>query len=47
MKGKNATQQEILRKLIQPFVLRRLKTDKTIIQDLPEKIELKDHITSI
>ena len=28
-----------LRKLIQPYVLRRLKTDQTIIKDLPAKIE--------
>lgn len=28
-----------LRRLISPFILRRLKTDKTIISDLPEKIE--------
>jgi uncharacterized Zn finger protein/superfamily II DNA or RNA helicase len=27
------------RKLTEPFVLRRLKTDKTIISDLPDKIE--------
>ena len=30
----------ILRSLVQPFILRRLKTDKTIIQDLPEKQEM-------
>ncbi len=30
-----------LRKLTQPFILRRLKTDKRIISDLPDKIELK------
>lgn len=30
-----------LKRLIQPFVLRRLKTDKTIINDLPEKMEMK------
>jgi SNF2 family DNA or RNA helicase len=28
-----------LRRLIQPYVLRRLKTDRTIIEDLPEKTE--------
>jgi SNF2 family DNA or RNA helicase len=28
-----------LRSLVQPFILRRLKTDKDIIQDLPEKQE--------
>lgn len=31
----------VLQRLIQPFVLRRLKTDKAIIQDLPEKMEMK------
>ncbi len=30
-----------LRTLVQPYVLRRLKTDKTVIQDLPDKIEQK------
>jgi SNF2 family DNA or RNA helicase len=30
-----------LRKLTGPFLLRRLKTDRTIIQDLPEKMEMK------
>ncbi len=30
-----------LRKLTQPFILRRLKTDKTIISDLPDKTEMK------
>ena len=30
---------ETLRSLVQPFILRRLKTDRTIIQDLPEKQE--------
>jgi len=32
-----------LRRIVSPFVLRRLKTDKTIIKDLPEKIEMKEH----
>src|SRR5436853_263206 len=30
-----------LRKLTEPFILRRLKTDKTIISDLPDKMEMK------
>ncbi|MGI8968256.1 MAG: DEAD/DEAH box helicase [Chloroflexota bacterium] len=30
-----------LRKLVEPFILRRLKTDKRIIDDLPDKIEQK------
>jgi SNF2 family DNA or RNA helicase len=36
-------QAAILKKLIQPFVLRRLKTDKNIIKDLPDKIESKQY----
>jgi non-specific serine/threonine protein kinase len=31
-----------LRDVVNPFILRRLKTDKRIIGDLPEKIEIKD-----
>ncbi len=34
-----------LRKMVSPFLLRRLKTDKTIINDLPEKIEMKTYST--
>jgi superfamily II DNA or RNA helicase len=30
-----------LRNLIRPYILRRLKTDKTVIADLPEKTEIK------
>jgi SNF2 family DNA or RNA helicase len=30
-----------LRAVVNPFILRRLKTDKTVIADLPEKIEMK------
>jgi non-specific serine/threonine protein kinase len=30
-----------LRELVRPYILRRLKTDKTVISDLPEKIEVK------
>jgi len=33
---------ELLRRITQPFVLRRLKTDRTIISDLPDKIETVD-----
>ncbi len=32
---------EVLQKLVAPFVLRRVKTDPMIIQNLPEKIEMK------
>jgi SNF2 family DNA or RNA helicase len=34
-----------LRKLVQPFILRRVKTDPTIIQDLPDKLETKVYCT--
>ncbi|MDQ2696047.1 MAG: DEAD/DEAH box helicase [Pseudomonadota bacterium] len=29
----------VLKRLVQPFILRRLKTDKAIIADLPDKVE--------
>jgi non-specific serine/threonine protein kinase len=32
-----------LKKVVSPFILRRLKTDKNIITDLPEKIEMKSY----
>lgn len=32
-----------LKRVISPFMLRRLKTDKTVIADLPEKIEMKTY----
>ncbi len=31
----------VLKKLVEPFILRRVKTDPTIIQDLPDKVEQK------
>ena len=39
---------ERLRRMTQPFILRRLKTDPAIIKDLPEKVESKVyyHLTS-
>ncbi|MCP4575477.1 MAG: DEAD/DEAH box helicase, partial [Deltaproteobacteria bacterium] len=30
-----------LRNIISPYILRRLKTDKSVISDLPEKVEMK------
>lgn len=30
-----------LRRVVSPFILRRLKTDKSIIADLPDKVEMK------
>ena len=38
----DATASERLRRVSGPFLLRRLKTDKTIISDLPDKIETVD-----
>ncbi len=35
---------ERLRNMVSPFILRRMKTDKTIIQDLPDKVEVKEYI---
>ena len=32
-----------LRSLVSPFMIRRIKTDKTIIDDLPEKLETVDY----
>lgn len=34
-----------LRKAISPFILRRLKTDKSIISDLPDKVEVNAYTT--
>ena len=33
-----------LKTMVSPFILRRLKTDKSIISDLPDKIEIIDHV---
>jgi hypothetical protein len=34
---------EQLRNLVRPFILRRLKTDPTVITDLPKKVESKEY----
>ena len=39
---KELTRAQKLKKAISPFMLRRLKTDKTIISDLPEKVVLDE-----
>jgi len=36
----DAASLQTLRSLVQPFILRRIKTDREIIQDLPEKQEM-------
>ena len=38
-------QLELLQKLVLPFVLRRVKTDKAVINDLPEKMEKNVYCT--
>ena len=40
-KYRNTEQAAALRRMTQPFILRRLKTDPDIISDLPEKVEAK------
>ena len=41
----NTAGYEKLRRAVSPFILRRLKTDKSIISDLPDKIETKQFTT--
>jgi len=43
--GDNSLGYAKLRKMIQPFILRRLKTDKKIISDLPDKLEMNAYTT--
>ncbi len=42
-KNNDRSQSVVLKKLVEPFILRRLKTDKNIIKDLPEKVEHKQY----
>jgi SNF2 family DNA or RNA helicase len=42
-KENNLIQAETLKKMVGPFILRRLKTDKSIINDLPDKVEIKQY----
>jgi SNF2 family DNA or RNA helicase len=34
---------QTLQSLVRPFILRRLKTDPNVIQDLPEKLEMREY----
>ncbi len=43
--GRDPEAAKRLQRLTGPFVLRRLKTDKTIISDLPDKLEMKVYCT--
>ncbi|MBD1853406.1 DEAD/DEAH box helicase [Cyanobacteria bacterium FACHB-502] len=40
-KHSDLRQSETLKKLVEPFILRRVKTDQAIIKDLPDKVEQK------
>ncbi|WP_019502622.1 DEAD/DEAH box helicase [Pseudanabaena sp. PCC 6802] len=40
-KNNDKMQAGVLKKLVEPFILRRVKTDRSIIKDLPDKIEQK------
>jgi SNF2 family DNA or RNA helicase len=40
-RSSDAEASERLRRLVSPFILRRVKTDPTVIQDLPDKLESK------
>ena len=42
---RDAAAAERLKRVLAPFLLRRLKSDKTIISDLPDKIEQNQHCT--
>jgi SNF2 family DNA or RNA helicase len=44
-KENDMAKSETLKKLVEPFILRRVKTDKRIINDLPDKIEQKMYCT--
>ncbi|MCP4696496.1 MAG: DEAD/DEAH box helicase [Gammaproteobacteria bacterium] len=39
----NPLKTTMLKRLVEPFILRRLKTDKNIIKDLPDKVEAKQY----
>ena len=40
-KNNDLVQSATLKKLVEPFILRRVKTDQSIIKDLPDKVEQK------
>jgi len=44
-KANDQARSATLKKLVEPFILRRVKTDKRIIDDLPDKIEQKMYCT--
>src|SRR5581483_8581431 len=44
-KGNDLNRSVTLKRLVEPFILRRVKTDRRIINDLPDKIEQKMYCT--
>jgi SNF2 family DNA or RNA helicase len=42
---RNQRQAERLRQMVRPFILRRVKTDPTVIDDLPPLVETKEYAT--
>ena len=43
--SKNSVGYSHLRQVVSPYILRRLKTDKTVISDLPDKVEMTSFAT--
>ena len=43
MRNRDRAASERLRRLVRPFILRRMKTDRAIIRDLPDKVEQNSH----
>ena len=41
--NENSSDYAKLRNIVSPFILRRLKTDKSVIADLPDKVEKKEY----
>jgi SNF2 family DNA or RNA helicase len=42
-KNNDVMRSGMLKKLVEPFILRRVKTDQSIIKDLPDKVEQKQY----
>ncbi|MCK5282261.1 MAG: DEAD/DEAH box helicase [Nanoarchaeota archaeon] len=41
----NNSKSDLLKRIVMPFLMRRVKTDKSIIDDLPKKTEIKEYCT--
>lgn len=44
-KDNDLVKTKVLKNLVEPFILRRVKTDKNVIKDLPDKVEQKVYCT--